>query len=410
MENHCDMIKEKLKLFLELNPITEIEEIEHKIRVIKPWGDSSLLLGIKNENDSIIDALNNIILPNVFSALYHTDTKDLEFIYTPYRNTDTENRKFEFTYTEKTYTCEFAPPSDRLLLITKAFEQKGPKTLTGYRNLQDMRLYMNLDNRYKIQSIFSPSSFWIRNIEMDDTSVVNLARHINFYMHYFDKETPIIIIHDEFKDEFGITTERYPFSSFPEKINARNLDTYIMGLWQSAIEATDVFRQFLYYYQIIEYAAFYYMNDKLLKEVTKILCAPETTIQPLMAARKILDSLSGNKTQDEAKIAQVIEELIDPVILWNEINANKSTFCQDVLFDGGFRLRPLLNENTSLDQFLKSWTPSFANSIRSIRNALVHSRESKQADSIAPTHQNYNRLLYWKSPLAAVAMQIAAKL
>jgi hypothetical protein len=120
-----------------------------------------------------------------------------------------------------------------------------------------------------------------------------------------------------------------------------------------------------------------------------------------------MDALIEDKMQDEAKIAAIIEEAVEPESLWREIEGNKDDFSQEVIFDGGFKLKPIIKANAEFEDFAPVWTQVIPTSLRRIRNALVHAREARMADVIAPTKQNYRKLAPWIAPLRLIVMQMA---
>ena len=57
-----------------------------------------------------------------------------------------------------------------------------------------------------------------------------------------------------------------------------------------------------------------------------------------------------------------------------------------------------------MDDFRVSWSPKFGDTLRRIRNALVHARESRMVEVIAPIGENYEKLAPWLPPLRVAAM------
>jgi hypothetical protein len=161
---------------------------------------------------------------------------------------------------------------------------------------------------------------------------------------------------------------------------------------------------------MIEYGSFYYLNEKILGQVKNVLCAPETPTHPRKAAMKILDILIKDKMQDEAKIVLLLEGIVDPDLLWSEVEPNLNFFAQDIIFDGGFRLGVLFNEGCKKEDFLDTWDKQIPHSLRKIRNALVHSREARQVDVIAPNPENYRRLQHLIPLIRLIAAQVAINL
>ena len=92
-----DKIKSALNPFFKNNPYSSIEKKEQKFRITKPWNDSSVVIELNNDNKKdLVNVLNKLVLPYRFTAIYHLDTKSLEFIYTILDKGDhLKNRKFK---------------------------------------------------------------------------------------------------------------------------------------------------------------------------------------------------------------------------------------------------------------------------------------------------------------------------
>jgi hypothetical protein len=136
-----DEAKLALANFLEANTKSAVIKTsgDKGVLVVQtPWGDSSILLRLPDDPAALIDALNNLLLPERFTALWHKDTNDIEFIYTAYplngTQWDVRERKFNFTFRGKEYRCEFARSSDRLLTIAENSMFVGPSN-SEHRNL-----------------------------------------------------------------------------------------------------------------------------------------------------------------------------------------------------------------------------------------------------------------------------------
>jgi len=140
------------------------------------------------------------------------------------------------------------------------------------------------------------TSFWIRAIELTDSAVVRLVRHLNFYMKYFDRDTPCIIVHDENPpDRKSEIPVQFVDGSFPVEMGARSLNDHLLALWENTVTAPDPFRRYLYNFQILEYAAFYFLQEKLERQLKKIICAPEAFANPQAAAEKALEAMTELK-------------------------------------------------------------------------------------------------------------------
>jgi hypothetical protein len=153
----------------------------------------------------------------------------------------------------------------------------------------------------------------------------------------------------------------------------------------------------------LEYAAFYYLSESVAQTVRRVLTAPEIVVRPEQGVRQILEALAEFKAADDEKIVAVVKQVVDPVILWREIEPNRAAFSMETVFEGGFSLPPLVRDDWSLEDFKISWTPSLAHSLRKLRNALVHGREARIAKVVLPTKANYQRLRPWRELLTVIA-------
>ena len=357
----------RLAPFLSRNPDSTLQE--NPLKLLRPWGDNSIEIEFSPFSEDPVEALNSVLLPPRFSALWHHDVNDLEFIYGAIDETNPiRGRAFNLQLSGKTFECEFREPSNRLLLIAQSARFIFPDTSTNYRNIADIKRHVRRAKERPDSPLLKGrvlSSFWIRNIEYDEGNALTLAKTLNFYMRYFDRRTPAILIHEEPADK-GPTgaLAQYPFGDFPGTISARPLDSYMLGLWESAIQAGDPFRRFLYSYQIIEYAAFYYMQESIFAGLKKILASPQTPSRLDEAAREIAEVMVDAKMDDEAKLVACIKQMVDPCTLWREIEPNINSSCADATFDGGFVLPALLRTGWTVEDFKSSWLPKFPDSIR----------------------------------------------
>jgi hypothetical protein len=225
-------------------------------------------------------------------------------------------------------------------------------------------------------------------------------------MSYFDRRTPVIFVEQESPTDVAESEPvRYLFGPYPSTISAREMDTYLLSLWETA-SSGDASKRFLHYYQIIEYAAFYYVQDAVMQKVRRVLASPDMPSRLSESTREILDAVSEDRRHEVEKFQTVIQDLVDPQLVWKEIEPSADLFSEDIEFDGGFTLPALLNKGWSLSDFERAWIPKFPDSLRRIRNALVHARESKMVGVLAPTRTNNLRLVPWLAPLSACSSQV----
>jgi len=393
---------------LSLNPEAEYQPGEPGASIVTPWADPSLVIQLSLENTTLLAALNSVRLPPRLNALWHRDSLDLEFIFTtlPIEH-DLRVRAFRFSFREKTYRCEFGDASDHLLAIARAYRAVRPPNRSLHRNLGSFLPYLfrrvHLPNK---PATSIPTSFWIREFPWDDDVVLSLARHLNFYVTFYDRLSPWVnIIDDAAVPLAAPPLVRYAYGSFPAAIAGRDLDPYLLSIWQTMLEAGDSFRRFLYAYQILEFRAFSSVQDGTLQAIKRVLVTPNTVARTEEAAREIVEIVAADKLQDEtARLIQVCKEFVNPDHIWTQIEPNVPYFSHGVQFDGGLTLEPLLKTGATREAFGKAWLNVFPQSIRRIRNALVHGREQRVV--VAPTQSNYERLRPWLGPLAVAAQEV----
>jgi len=310
-------------------------------------------------------------------------------------------RSLEFRFKDRTYKCEFAKASDRLMQIAASARPVDSPSATFYRNL------LNLAVTPPAPAQWTPVSFWIYEVDWNEDEIVELIRHLNFYMMYFDRTSPYILIHEEPRvAPLSSTTVRFIAGSFPEKIAGRQLDPHLLGLWESTLEATDIFRRFLSNYQILEYAAFYFVQEGVFQTIKRVISSPDAPARVADAAKQIMDAVVDYRVDDETKLVAVVRQIVDPAILWSEIEANRDFFSRDLEFAGGFGLTALIRTGWGLEDFKAAWIPKFPDSLRWLRNGLVHAREARVVKTIMHTRENYEKLRPWASLASLAASQV----
>jgi hypothetical protein len=81
-------------------------------------------------------------------------------------------------------------------------------------------------------------------------------------------------------------------------------------------------------------------------------------------------------------------------------------FADKVEFDGGFTANALVKDDWELEDFKSAWSPKTQHTLRKIRNALVHAREARMSEVIAPTRANQARLRPWTNLVSIMAQQV----
>lgn len=393
--------------FLLNNPWSTLDEERGLVR--EPWGDETVRISLPEEPQQLIDTLNAVQLPPLFTALRHLDTQDVEFFFAPLRKEDDlVGRGFEFYWEGAAITCEWGEASERLELIARHTTPLGPPSDSRHRNTPSIRQFLTQrDAKPETLSDFVVTSFWLRHYAGDDEALSELARHLNFFMTYFDRSTPIVMLVEPSEaTPDPVRQHRYPFEAFPTEVVGRKLDPHLLGLWEGTHATSDMFRRFLYYYQILEYAAFYSVRSDLEDEVRRILHSPEATSNLRDVSKRILDALSSDRRSDEQKMVETVGRLCDPQKVWTDISDRIEFLSTPTEFDGGYRVDALARDNWTSEDFAGSWIPKLPHSLRGIRNALVHSREKREANCILPTRANAKRLQPFVAVISNVALQI----
>ncbi len=84
---NVDVARLQLAVYLTNNPysaVTESEPHDPWPFVKKPWGEEAIEIKVPSNNAAFIAAMNDVILPERFAAIWHRDTKELEVIYKAY--------------------------------------------------------------------------------------------------------------------------------------------------------------------------------------------------------------------------------------------------------------------------------------------------------------------------------------
>jgi hypothetical protein len=413
MENDIELtLSSKLESFLKFNPTACLETDDKGMVVRTPWNDHSLEIRIKEDDDLLVDTLNHVLLPFQLTAIYHFDKCCLEFIFSV-RAKDGRywDRDFQLTLNGETYHCYYGSSTDRLLHIAKAFTESELQSSTNYRNLKIFRDFCKKDEFPEpIREFFedkAPLSFFVEPIkDKSIDSIIEIARNLNFYMHYFDRHTPLIIIHNPEESDFALYEKEDSKFEFPKEIIGSNIDTYLLDLWNST-KGADGRLAFIYFYQIIEYAAFYYLDEQVKLNLVRALKRPDVLSSLDDSLSLIIDKMVDYRMTDEQKLVAVIQRCVDPRRLWKFIECDKEYYSAKFEFDGGFSLDPLIRKEWTVDDFVSAWTPKLPDSLRKIRNALVHSRENRMGQVISPTTKNSHRLRHWVNLIEEVALQVA---
>jgi hypothetical protein len=379
-----------------------------------PWNDRSLKLVAKTAKDKrALGCLNSLILPERFNAIYHCDRREIEYIFDDLFDPDdpVPAQKFAFRWRSQDYLCRYAPASERLFFLARIYEPlKGSSS--NYRHLDELhdfqvqhKLPPTLRRWFKSRKAIS---FFVSNVDKyHEEHFIALAKHLNFYMSYFDRSSPRIDIVEPSPATAESASAGVPRAPevIPPLITAVELDPFLLDLNLSAPSA-EIRLRLLYYYQILEYAGFYWVEDSVKSAICRILQAPDLQVKLDDYFPKLIEALVPTRQNDEHKIRRVAESRVDPAIIWTEISQNIQYFSSAHQFEGGFVLEPLVSPDTTEAAFSKMWSPKLIETFRSLRNSLVHARESRTEAVIFPTVANSRLLRPWVPLARRIAEQV----
>ena len=316
------------------------------------WNDSNIQIVFSIEDVESIRKLNNIIINPQFDAIIHIDTNVIEYLF-GYLNATDEidmsfmDRKFELHFEGCQYLCEYALPTDILLLISKNYRRIDKSTQTAnqllvFKDGQKVDKLSKANQAYFENKV--PRCFFVKPSKIiAEIDIEKMSRHINFLMKYYDRATPQINIRLDYQQEPVklVKPRRYVEECFPNSFALNSIDDFILQLLGTARDSTPRFA-FIYYFQVFEYAGFYFLDSKVKKELNQFMRDPSIISCSDDKLMQLFVFLSELNHSDEVKMRKVIEELCDPKTVWKEIENDKDFFSNSIEFDGGFNLTALI--------------------------------------------------------------------
>ncbi|MFC1461451.1 hypothetical protein ACFLQR_02895 [Verrucomicrobiota bacterium] len=410
-----------LKLFRKNNPHCEFAIEDELFMLQNPWGSKDCRLAYDLAEIEQLKDLNNVAFNSQFDAIIHVDKNEIEFIFA-YLRPDEEPSQ---SYCDRTFTlhldggeltCRFAEPTERLMGLAKRVRRlptdRGMLTvpqLEPFTDSQQLEKLPERASRYFAKRV--PRSFFVKpSAPVLSLDAEHVAKHVNFIMRYYDRETPVIEIHQKAGEKCHERTEprRFCADSFPPSLSLKGIDEFVMQLIAVAQQTSPRFA-FIYYFQVIEYAGFYFVDEKARKALKSFLRDPAMITCPEDKMHDLFAVMSDLAHNDEGRMKKVVEECCDPHALWLEIENDKEFFCDEIHFDGGFVIPALLSPDTTAASWGTMWMPKVYDQLTKIRNCLVHARERRQSNVILPTETNNCRIQRYVPIIARVAEQIALK-
>ncbi len=393
------------------NPEIKFSLSENIYKLENVWNDESI--SIKFKKGSKISFLENIIFPEQLYAIFNKEENKIEFIYNLVdHDSKLLKRNFDFIFNNENFTCYFNEISEELKFIAKHFVENHLESATDYRNLRFLRDVLKHDflknafKKYKIASFCIQGDF-----EKISYDFVTLSKSLNFYMTYFDRETPKIIVYEKISngDEFKKGCFFEISDSFPKKINSVSIDQTLLDTFMVANLTDNVRLKFIFYFQILEYSSYYYLDSKIQNRITQTFRSPEIYNKPEEFSKVIIEEMKDHFAQkdDSIKLEKTITENVSIEDISNEIKANKEYFANDLEFEGGLKINKLLKDASHFDSLKSDDLILIKKNIEKIRNVLVHLRESRENKVILPSKANDQKLLPYLYILRRIAEKVA---
>lgn len=410
------MTKETLEKLIANNPQATFENKRKYLTIKNLWNDSSLQIVIDKTLQDV-DKLNDTVYLEELVAIYHKNEDKLEFIYSPSDPNELSNkRKFDFNYEGKTFKCYFGESSKSLEIIAKGFQPLTESEKSNHRNLRQYQDFYNIAKQPSfIKEYFKDKkaiSFYIKgNLNVFKNNFASLIKSLNFYLTYFDRESPLIILlqKESNKDEHKMPCYSL-FNKFPEIINAKTIDTTILDILYTAHKTEDLRLQFIFYFQVLEYCSYYYLEKDIRQKLFNILKKPDINYNANEYTKNIIEDLQDHLSRhkdDSKKMEKTISTFCDIDDIKLELSENIEFFCKDINFDGGLKIPKLFNDKEGLKTITNNTLITIRSNIEKIRNVLVHLRESRENKVILPTNDNDKLLLPYLYILRRLSEKVA---
>ena len=396
------------------NPDVIIETETEHLNFKNLWADDTFMIRLKKDED--LDFLGQLAFPQELSAIYHADQKKLEFIMVPCTESHIKSMfNFNFWYKGKEFSCEYKESSKQLLTIASGFRELDEGSISDYRNLRELRDYLRKDDLPKyIQKYFEKkfvrSFFMSGDFDEIDNDYKILSKHFNFYVSYFNRKNPKILIHEPKNEK---TKYHIPclmnINNFPEILNFNKLDPILLDMFQIAGESNNTRLKYLFYFQILEYCSYYHLNDELTNQLKEIIKRPDLLNRSTEYSKLLIDQFKDHfkNNDDSNKLEKTILSYCSFDDIKEELRVNLDYFTQPLEFEGGFVLDAILNDSRCLDKPPKQIMSTIKKNIEKIRNVLVHLRESRENKVILPTPNNNNSLIPYLYLVRRIAEKVA---
>lgn len=400
----------RISSFIANNECVKAENKEDMLVVNNCWNDNSFRFEFHDSEN--LEIFENIVLPKELFAIFHKDRNLYEFIFLPLQ--EKYEREFCYIYCGRTFKLYYGEP-------TQAFEK-----LTNHIILNDTadineRAYglLRYSQYYAQQSGENPEPLIPTNffIEGDFSALpyekhIDFFRHVNFMLSYYDRKSPNILLYSGTEENISdiMVPCKSKKESFPKTINSNNFDTTLLELMEAAKDAGSYRLKYIFYFQVLEYCSYYYIENNLKRQITNIIKSPDILNSEKYSHRIIeiySDYFKSNK--DEKRMERLLLDLCTYDDIKDELKTNSKYFIENLCFDGGFSVKGLFKDDNEIEMPPQNIIPTIRKNIDSIRNVLVHARESRENSEIKPTQKNILLLKPYLFLLRRIAETVVIK-
>ena len=232
-------------------------------------------------------------------------------------------------------------------------------------------------------------------------------------MTYFDRKSPWIVIEEnETSEKFNIPCLSHIDPTFPSEISFTTISEDLLELLSIARKAKTTRLQYLYYFQVLEYAAYYFIEEDFRNKISNILHSPDLLVKSDIYSRILIDEFQNKYYKDNSdsiRLFNVINTYCEYKKIRNELLENKDFFMKDVCFDGDFVIKKLFKNEGQIQSELPNIMQEIKSNLEKIRNVLVHIRESHENKVILPTAHNEELIKPYLYLLRRIAEEVAMK-
>jgi hypothetical protein len=409
-----------LSQFIKRNSHVNIRVEGETLMIESPWGAGNVAIVCDLSDHEFLADLNNVWFNPAFDAIIHLDSDTFEILFLYLDPEDAIHssyldRDFKVHLDGNEFHCRFGEPTECLMAIarrTQNVPSDNPgRTVPQIAAFRDAQRIDELPERAK--NYFKdriPRNFHVTcTTDITSVDLVALVNHVNFIVDYYDRNAPEIDVREDAIED-KLHEKRLPLrfisDTFPSELSIGLIDEIVLQLTQVARRAPS--RQaFLYYYQVLEYAGHYFVDKRARSQIRRFLRDPALVNCDDRKIGEFFSLLTEVNNNDDVKMKKVIEDLVDPLVVWREIENDRDFFTSELQFDGGFILQPLIAKDTSAETWKNMWMPKLFDQFTRIRNCLVHARERRENRVILPTRRNNRRISRYEPVIARVAQQIA---